>query len=277
MKSKNLINYTDCYVAFLDILGFENLVRSKNREAKDKIEKYFQIINYAVNELKRIPSKRNLGTIIISDSVILTIPKSSDQFKNIETLRQLLIAIRYIQFNLALSNIWLRGGVSSGDAYFNSIENQIIGPAYIDAYKLESTVAIFPRVVIDSKIISEFACDSASSLIDEINNKHAKSSDHHIEDRNVVFQWEESEYETVGMKKDVALFVDYLAPSFTEKERLIKVVDNIADNLYQDNHVYSKFRWVVEYMMSWCMPKGRIHRYLERGVVSEQFDRLRGL
>ncbi len=57
------------------------------------------------------------------------------------------------------------------------------------------------------------------------------------------------------MKKDVALFIDYLAPSFANEEHLIKMVDNIAESIYKDNHIYPKFRWVVEYMMSWCMPK----------------------
>ncbi len=116
MASHNTIDYKDSYVAFLDILGFESLVRSKKPESKEKIEVYFNLINNAVSQLKEVPGKRNIGTIIISDSVILSVPKSTNNNDNIEILRQLLIAIRYIQFNLALSNVWLRGGVSSGDA-----------------------------------------------------------------------------------------------------------------------------------------------------------------
>lgn len=271
------IEYDDCYVAFLDILGFENLVRSKRKDSREKIDEYFKIIKDAIKILKQVTAKRDIGVIVISDSVILSVRKSSDRYENIEILRQLLIVIRYIQFNLALSNVWLRGGVSSGEAYFSPAENQIVGPAYIDAYNLENKIAIYPRVVIDSKLIKELGCESANELINEVNDNHAKEDEIRIEDRNIIFQWNNSEHETVGMKKDVALFVDYLALSFTDTKHLKIIVKNISKSMYEDNRVYPKFRWVVEYIMSWCMPKGTIHRAINNKFISEQFYKLRDL
>ena len=149
------INYEKSYVAFLDVLGFKKLVMSKNKKEKLKLEQYFGIVNSAIEYLKEIPSKRNIGSIIISDSVILSVPHGQDRQTNINKLRHLCVAVGIIQQHLALKNIWLRGAISSGDTYFNSDKRQIVGPAYINAYLLEGSVAVSPRVVLDSKIIEE--------------------------------------------------------------------------------------------------------------------------
>jgi hypothetical protein len=52
------ISYEKSYVAFLDVLGFKNLVMSKNKKDKLKLEQYFGIVNSAIEYLKRIPSKK---------------------------------------------------------------------------------------------------------------------------------------------------------------------------------------------------------------------------
>jgi hypothetical protein len=47
LKAKETIIYKKSYVAFLDVLGFKNLVFSKKEENKEKIEKYLGIVNSA--------------------------------------------------------------------------------------------------------------------------------------------------------------------------------------------------------------------------------------
>ena len=47
--------------------------------------------------------------------------------------------------------IFLRGGISLGSMYFSDMF--VWGKALVDAYRLESDIAIFPRVVIDKNII----------------------------------------------------------------------------------------------------------------------------
>ena len=84
-------------------------------------------------------------------------PHGSCLRDNIDKFRQLCIAVGIIQKHLAVKNIWMRGAISSGDTYFDSIKGQIVGPAYINAYLLENKSAVSPRVIIDSKIIKE--CD----------------------------------------------------------------------------------------------------------------------
>lgn len=46
--------------------------------------------------------------------------------------------------------IVFRGGISYGDAYIDPHRNMFFGPAVNTAYKLESTIAVHPRIVIDN-------------------------------------------------------------------------------------------------------------------------------
>ena len=131
------IDYEKSYVGFLDVLGFKNLVFSKKKSDRKKLNQYFGVVNSAIEYLKGIPSKRQIGSIIISDSVILSVPHGQNKEANIGRLRHLCVAVGLIQQYLALKDIWLRGAISSGDAYFNSEKSQVVGRAYINSYLLE--------------------------------------------------------------------------------------------------------------------------------------------
>ncbi|MEN8252719.1 MAG: hypothetical protein ABFQ53_04035, partial [Patescibacteria group bacterium] len=244
------IEYTKCYVAFLDVLGFKNLVLSNKQEDKQKIDEYFDLIERVTEYLKEIKAKRNLGSIIISDSVILSVPVGDTNIQKIENLRHLCIAVGKIQFSLALNNIWLRGAISSGDAYFNPTENQVIGPAYIAAYLLEERQAINPRVIIDNKIIKELKADSAQDFIEKINNKQDGGLQFTNWSKDVLFEWQHNDFVKKKLTKDIALFIDYLHPVFDDQTSLKTIIKNIEKSMYSANGVYSKFRWVVDYLMS---------------------------
>ncbi len=60
--------------------------------------------------------------ITISDSIILSVEHGIDKEANIHRLKNLCVAVGLIQSSLALKNIWLRGGISSGEAFFNQDE-----------------------------------------------------------------------------------------------------------------------------------------------------------
>lgn len=251
-NNQDKIEYSDYYVAFLDILGFKNLVKSKKEEDKEKINRYFSLINEITQYLKQIQQKKDIGSIIISDSVILAVPMSNNKTENISKLRHLCIAIQKIQFNLAIEDIWLRGAISSGKAYFNATHSQIVGSAYIDAYLLEEKLAINPRVILDNKIINKLDLQSAESLINEINYGEELPKEYDIKQRNILFNWSHHGEPRKDLDKDIALFVDYLSYAFTQKKDLEIIVSNIENNIYKINHIYTKFKWVTDYLISSC-------------------------
>ena len=242
------IEYEESFVAFLDVLGFKQMIRSQNRI---KVNKYFGIVNSAIEYLNTIPSKSEIGSIVISDSVILTVPCSGDREEKINKLRQLCIAVGLIQQNLAVEGIWLRGAISCGDTYFSSSENQIVGPAYIDAYLLEEQLAINPRVILDSKLIPKLDYDNSSKLINDINKSDLGGLEYSNWGSRVLFEWTEPTGGVITeIPQDLPLFIDYLSPLIEEKNRdsVNKILKHIQKNMYSDSRVYSKYRWVADYM-----------------------------
>jgi hypothetical protein len=259
----NAITYHPSYVAFLDVLGFETLVRSNQPADQEKINIYFNSINTEIEKLKRIRSKEDIGFLVISDSVILSVRKSGDVASDREIFCQLCVAIQKIQLQLALKDIWLRGGISSGDAYFDESKSQIVGQAFINAYQLERRIAVYPRVVLDSKLIAELRFTSAEEMISAITE-------------NVLFPWSTGSH-VANFKKDVALFIDYLAPSFERPSDLETVVKNIQNNIYSNAEHYSKYRWVADYLIASCIPTSKFSGHRGRKKIEEQFNVLLGL
>src|SRR5262245_5054866 len=94
-------NLEDKFVAFIDVLGFSNLV---NTNDISNLESYFETITEVLDRIRI--EKEVIESFLISDSIILIAPKG------LNGLRQLLIAIRRIQSTLLLRKILLRGAVS---------------------------------------------------------------------------------------------------------------------------------------------------------------------
>jgi len=241
------INYTKSYVAFLDVLGFKNLIYSNKKADKNKVESYFGIVNSAIDYLKTIDAKRDIGSIVISDSIILSVPFGNSKQENIEKLKQLSIAIALIQFALSVKDIWLRGAISFGDTYFDKDNNQVVGEAYINAYLLEEKLAITPRVILDNKILKELKFKSAALLIKEINNVQVNNWG-----VDILYDWDNVKNSSILLEKDIPLFIDYLdfTTSFLEEGYIDDIIENIENNMYNNTNLYKKFKWVSTYVLT---------------------------
>ncbi|EHK9078633.1 hypothetical protein KCU32_004476 [Vibrio parahaemolyticus] len=254
------IVYKKSFVAFLDVLGFKQMVQSRNQE---KLNQYFGIVNSAIDYLKSIPSKQEIGSIVISDSIILTVPHSEDQDENLYKLRQLCIAVGLIQQNLAVKGIWLRGAISSGDTYFNAAQNQIVGPAYINAYLLEEKLAVNPRVILDSKIIPDMGFSNSVALIEALNSDNGAPLMYSNWGERILFEWSYPNGTAVKeIPQDLPLFIDYISPLIEddESQKIKRVIGHIQKNMYLDTRVYSKYRWVADYMKS-LAKRGELNDY----------------
>jgi hypothetical protein len=264
------IQYEKSYVAFLDVLGFKDLVFSKKKADKAKLDQYFGVVNSAIEYLSRIPSKKTIGSIIISDSVIFSVPHGQNIEDNLNRLRHLCVAVGIVQQYLGLKDIWLRGAISSGDTYFDSTKSQIVGPAYINAYLLEESTAIWPRVVVDSKIIEELEFQSASQFINSINRTDNGGLNFSNWGSTILFKWRYPDGKPVTfIDQDVALFIDYLSPIVEENgSSLIKIIKNIESNLYKNATTYKKFRWVADYLRSICERENKNDNVASSEVLS---------
>lgn len=266
MKCSRGILYSEYHVAFLDILGFKNLAMSTQLSKKKIICKYFNLINTTIKDINRNILNININSIVISDSVILSVLTETENQEKIQTLRQICRAIQIIQFKLAKMNLWLRGGISSGEAYFNSNENQVVGPAYVNAYLLEENVAIHPRVILDNNLIKILNVESAQELVEIINNEGPVGSEYNFIKRNILFRWTFDNFRKLSLGKDVALFVDYLVYAFEDIQNLETIINNIKSDIYTNNNIYNKFRWVSDYLLA------SLEFHIERGCDIDPLD-----
>jgi len=146
--------------------------------------------------------------------------------------------IALLQVFLSSRDIWLRGAITSGETFIDPTENQIIGKAYIDAYKLENTYATYPRVIIDTKLIKTLEFKNEKAFLDFYNQT----------DYILIYNWENH-----SIKKDIPLFIsfityiDNLENDKEAMELLENIVKNIENNLYSDIGLYKKYFWLVEY------------------------------
>lgn len=151
--------YKKYLVAFLDILGFKNLV---NQESFDSVRKIFKSIftdkeagilgsracNDEDEELIRYnESLAETRIHIMSDSIVIATPDN-----NPEALAVIIDLCGYIQESLlGLENpVFVRGAIAYGDFYID--DSLLFGKALVDAYMAQEYYAIYPRIILSDEI-----------------------------------------------------------------------------------------------------------------------------
>jgi len=75
----------------------------------------------------------------------------------------------------------LRGAIEFGDIYWD--ENELVGPAFISAYRLESEVARVSRIIVSSKldtVLSDLATDHPGDITDHLIANFRKDVDGYV-------------------------------------------------------------------------------------------------
>lgn len=157
------------FVAFIDILGFTEIVKSiesNNTSDNPTFKRIKSILNYMNNEANNpyndtdLPiyvktenglEERELGDpkiIYVSDCIIISAEPTLDGFKGLSR------KIHKITADLAYDGIFCRGAITKGKLFHH--DRIMFGSSYIRAYELEEKKAIFPRVIVDPDIIDFF-------------------------------------------------------------------------------------------------------------------------
>lgn len=130
-------NYEQRAVLFLDVLGFKRLV---DEHQEDLIEEALEIIcgqyqsNYEVSAF--------------SDNMAVSLP-----FRHGYELAELIQFASSITLHLLHKGVLSRGGIAVGALRHKG--NFVYGPALVEAYRLESKVANYPRIVLAKDAVAK--------------------------------------------------------------------------------------------------------------------------
>lgn len=135
--------YEERVVAFIDILGFSSLIKNK----KEGIDKIIEVVENMQRIAKEVGAEDepkydfyyDRQVSVFSDSIVIS-------YKNVGPAEYYLVReLMVLQTILLYNDILVRGGVTIGGLYHKG--SVVIGPALINAYEIESKVAIYPRIV----------------------------------------------------------------------------------------------------------------------------------
>ncbi|WP_028582839.1 hypothetical protein [Desulfogranum japonicum] len=193
MQLGNVRNFKGVgYVCFLDILGFsQDILANWKAVESNPLEKLLAIksaLPMLDEEEEEIPSGASVRRYVcrvntVSDSITIAFglePKLiiGDMALGLEAL---VANIREVWRAAIERGYTLRGAIDFGDIYWD--QNELIGPAFINAYRLESEIARVSRVVISSKlnkVLADLAADYPGAMTDHLVANFRKDVDGYV-------------------------------------------------------------------------------------------------
>jgi hypothetical protein len=237
----HMINYRDHHVAFIDILGFSDLVKASTKDS----DTLFKIMNslYLLdpqkvnkNIQKHLPASDSFGFVQFSDSLVLYDEMTATGFWRLVGI------IIEITLDFASHGTLCRGGLTSGSLHVYRDEDGkqsrpiVFGPAFVEAYALESTVAVNPRVVLSRR---------AYELMDEY---------------SAAAPWDTLRSEYIRRDRDGPAYIDVLrdiweglnSPSVEDQSDAVVIANAIREPLVKglkehmaSPKVFAKYYWMA--------------------------------
>jgi hypothetical protein len=193
------------HMAFLDILGYKNYLDSDIKNGtqifRDKMIAAFRVFD-GVNQA-------NFSHKAISDSIFISCSDRSAAPELLSVLRDVFAAF-------LAQGLLIRGGVSYGEHF----QNQTItySPVLTKAYILESSVADFPRIMIDPNIADMFP---------------------NLRERSMILRSGENWYLNVATAENYDALWTGASVTF----------ENSKDEIYKSEKIRIKHRWLQDFLL----------------------------
>lgn len=264
-------------ICFMDILGFSELINEYDTDITSTvlqdIQESFALAKNQLLENKSLANTealRHLKYQTFSDNICISIPYFDNENDFLTNFNILSVYVRAFQLIMMSKGIYMRGGISTGSYYADN--NIIFSKGLVNAYYLESKKAIYPRVIIDNKIIQKIL------LYNHLNIRNYGL------DHSIIFDWENTAFlkpfglhesftkqlestlndldfgegDNISMlmnslTKSVSDMSIYYSKTISEQEEsgLIAIKNNIFENIHRHNsneNILSKYLWLLEFI-----------------------------
>lgn len=146
------------FIIYIDLLGIKNKINSKNNnEYLLKIQNIYNKSLSLIEQYRHMGGVTNLKCKIFSDNMLFATEVYEQKNYGIGTninsqiVTFMSILTIFIQQYALDEGILTRGAITIGDLFINDVFTY--GKGLVNAYVLESDVAIFPRVILDEKVL----------------------------------------------------------------------------------------------------------------------------
>ncbi len=242
-------------VAFIDILGYVDLV--KNAEEESKSQELLTKLHRALNKARRHVDPDRSDSIVNSfrdkdlsafraftDNIVIGHPIHDDG--EIE-LGNIFNDLSYFQMIMTIEGFFIRGAISIGDLYMDDIT--VYGSGLVEAYEAELNLSRDPRIIL---------AESARTAV----NQHLEyygGGDHAPQNRDLL------------KDSDGQYFVNYLDTIIPEhdcvyEDELRKHKEIIEKKLIEYKNkppIWSKYMWAANYHNYFCEENSQINDCLK--------------
>ena len=140
------IKNTLSVIAFLDILGAKKIIEQNADESLNLVYKSY---TEAIAQYKKRTNPHFLipKINIFSDNISISFCIDEDFENGVECILSIIMFCSILTAQFLSNGLLIRGGITVG--YCFSDDFMVWGKALVRAYEIESTIAIYPRIVID--------------------------------------------------------------------------------------------------------------------------------
>ena len=142
MTRLEAFKYQSRVVAFIDVLGFKQLVNESDKSPlkRDKVAKLVETNRVLEQYAEKLLTSELAAATFFSDSFVISAKCDNAIF----LIREVVYLCRRL---LVLGLPPCRGAITVGSLYHR--ERIAVGPALVAAYEMETSTAVYPRVILD--------------------------------------------------------------------------------------------------------------------------------
>jgi len=234
------------FCLFIDILGYTQQIQHAFAEGHgaEAFEQYYTSVAAKIRNLiipdPKFDSKfspRAWDAKVFTDNIVLGYALWSDHGEN--ELGNAVLQAAHYQLQLALDGFFARGGMAIGELFMDELT--VFGPALLDAYNIEHSVADVPRIALSRDVVA-----LAKRYTEFYASPH-----------------ESPENQTILIDADGVGFLNYLDDLIhSDVDGIMVLADYVAqhrDNIQRRladfrnrSKIWSKYHWLASYHNWFC-------------------------
>jgi hypothetical protein len=218
--------YTERYVTFADILGFADIVKDSGSSPRRQDALVNALIEAGTYE-PGLNASDDVQFQTFSDSIVMSSASTTSG------LIHILASLADLSIRLLRDGLLIRGAIAKGSLYLKG--SIMFGPAFLEAYGIESKIAIFPRIVMSREVHQDFKRIEGGLTFPQIRLADDGPPFLHV-------------FAKFGMFNEVEPTIDFVnSPDVLNAQQCQRSIQSALDaSIYEPRH-YEKLRWLAIY------------------------------